>query len=171
MNWARSVPSFWTMESSESTQSSVSVGSRSGSWRLKSPYWSNIAVECRAQPALGGTAVRTRSGYGPEAAEFGVGRCGLGLSGRSRRRPLPLRTIISRAYTWSGDHSMETRSARSILVRPKGAVTQAARADSWTVGCKPRLRPKRLRAGHRTAWEVATPPAPGRHRTMHEPGS
>ena len=43
MNWARARPSFAMTESSESTQSSVSFGSRSGSWRLKSPNWSNIS--------------------------------------------------------------------------------------------------------------------------------
>ena len=43
MNWARSLPPpVSTIESRESTQSWVSAGSRSGSWRLNSPYWSNM---------------------------------------------------------------------------------------------------------------------------------
>src|SRR3972149_647503 len=51
MNWARaSPPPVSTVESGESTQSWVSAGSRSGSWRLNSPYWSNIVgAQCRAR--------------------------------------------------------------------------------------------------------------------------
>src|SRR4051812_35960893 len=45
MNCARARPSLWITESSESTQSEVSVGSRSGSCCLKSPKWSYISEQ------------------------------------------------------------------------------------------------------------------------------
>src|SRR5215210_3161256 len=45
MNCARARPAVSITESSESIQSPVSSGSRSGSWRLKSPKWSNMCPQ------------------------------------------------------------------------------------------------------------------------------